>query len=266
MEDATSKFLKPKSYYSRLYDEATVERCRWYEKNCIYEYTPKKNPDKKSKYKPLTVRANLSNFFIPFYKGERYIEKEKTIRQWMNRDEERDQKIEKAVPPQNIFCPRCDSVMQPTMKDSRWGRNNEEERVFFFFECPKCQKRQAVFENGEELKFGPTLCEKCKSPVETKKRKGNKLVVVDTCKKCGHEEIWDFDEKPEIIKEKPDQDFEKDRARFCLSESEGQEYIRTKNHLERATELIKQYREGKAPEQLLTKINKLSIVSGLTFP
>ena len=94
MRDTTTKFLKPESYYSRLYDEGTIDQCRWQEKNSNGEYTPKGKPKKGIKKKDLRARINFAPIINHFIKGERYIEKEKTVRKWMNKDEERDRKIE----------------------------------------------------------------------------------------------------------------------------------------------------------------------------
>ncbi|MCP6718757.1 MAG: hypothetical protein KJI71_00815 [Patescibacteria group bacterium] len=257
--EMTYKYLKPESHYSDLYDRFTVEECRRIEKSLSkLEYKPKIKGNKKSKKKEIKVTINLAP--IPLYaiKGERYFKKAETIKEWMERDRGRDEKLENTPPPQNISCPSCDSEMEVTMKDLRIELDESKNRVLFSFECPSCKKRKGIYENGEGWKPAPVMCPKCNNEVERDhKRKGNKITTIYKCSECGHKEkeVWDLDKKEP--KEKLDPDFEKDRKRFCLSEKEGQEYVASKVKLEHISKMLDEWKEKQKNKELYDKVKKI---------
>lgn len=264
------KSLRPESYYSDLYDRFTIEECRRIEKRLTQiEYKPKTKSDRKSKKKEIKVTVNLAPIPLYFIKGERYLKKAQTIREWMERDEARDEKLADAVPPQNILCDSCGSKMVVTMKDLRTELDESKNRVLFFFECPKCRKRRLVFENGEEWKPTLSICPKCKAEMKKEsKKKGNKITTVYICPKCNYKEkdVWDLNEKPKP--EKVDPNFERDRKRFCLSSEEGREYITSKEKLKNFSESLKELKEKEAIRKKIAKIKKLSVAGlrGLLIP
>ena len=237
------KYLKDESHYSDLYDRFTVEECRRIENDLSKsEYKPKIKDSKKSKKKEIKVTIDLSPIPLHFIKGERYLKRAETIREWMDRDRAQDEKLENTAPPRDISCLSCGSEMITTMKDLHTDLlDDKKERVLFFFECPKCKKRRGVWEDGKEWKLKIT-CSKCKSEVvkESNKRKGNIITTIYTCPNCGHKEkdIWDLDEKPKP--EKIDLNFEKDRKRFCLSPEEGSKYIESKERIENFSKFLKE--------------------------
>ncbi len=87
----------------------------------------------------------------------------------MRNDREKDEKVKNALMPENIYCDICSSRMDMTMKELHY----DDVRVMFWFECPHCKKRKAVFDNGEVFKSEPKYCLKCSSLlIEKMEKKG----------------------------------------------------------------------------------------------
>jgi hypothetical protein len=83
-----------------------------------------------------------------------------------------------------------------------------------------------------------------------------------SCKHCGYKkkEIDNLDEKETIKKD--DSNFEKDRARFCLSEKDGEEYIQSIYNLELLSKEREQAEERKRNKHIydaVAKLKKLNI-------
>jgi len=255
------KYLKSTSYYSDLYDRLTIEECRRLEKRGISgdKILIETDKSKKGKIKKeFTVKVVVPTMLY-FVKGERYSKKSQTIREWMERDEAKDKKLENAVIPTDIFCKKCGSEMTAILKDFHGDELRGEKRVLFFFECPnECKPRRAIFEDREEWKPKPHICEKCSSEVKTNDtRKEDRIITTYACKKCGHKgrETLDFNSP----KEKIDKNFERDRRRFCLSGEKGQEYIEASARLQHVTDLIKETKEKEKITKVIAKIKKLSV-------
>lgn len=262
-EDEAYKYLKDESYYNDLYDHFTVEKCRWWEKRgASKDWASIKN--KKSKKNRIKEKFKVEVVLptaLYFIKGERYAQKSETTREWMDRDRAQDEKLENAVPPRDISCLSCGSEMITTIKNLHTDLlNNKENKVLFFFECPKCKKRRGVWEDGKEWKLKIT-CSKCKSEAvkESNKRKGNIITTIYACPSCGHKEkdTWDLDEKPKP--EKIDPNFEKDRERFCLSPEEGSKYIESKARLENFSKFLKETEGKEEIRKKIAHIKKLNI-------
>jgi hypothetical protein len=107
---------------------------------------------------------------LMFEKGDRYLHKEETIRDWMVADEARDELYESAEPPADVRCLKCRSIMNLLDKNLYTGGLNEPDRVLFMFDCPNgCLPRRAFYDNGEEWKPKPNPCPKCKKQMFFKK-------------------------------------------------------------------------------------------------
>jgi len=264
MEDY--KYLKPESYYSDLYDRLTIEECRRLEKRGISEDHIAVETDKSKKdkiKKEFTVRVVVPTMLY-FVKGERYKKKAETIREWMERDEAKDKKLENVVTPTDIFCKKCGSEMAATLKDFHGDELKGKERILFFFECPnKCKSRLAVFEGGEEWR--PIhKCEKCNAKVEIKDTKNGDIITTTyACKNCGHKGKEILDLSPS--KEKVDKNFERDRRKFCLSGEKGQEYIGSEMKLKHLMETIEGIKEKEKITKTISKIKKLPVAGLKNF-
>ncbi|PIR98074.1 MAG: hypothetical protein COT89_01390 [Candidatus Colwellbacteria bacterium CG10_big_fil_rev_8_21_14_0_10_42_22] len=251
-------YLKSKGYYSDLYDQTTVERCRWIE-NFHKEYKAPKAVTKDASKDDLEKITRITLYYdLLFTTGERYLNKEKTIQEWIERDTAKDELYNSAEAPEGIRCLTCSSSMTATFKDLHSpGLDDAKDRVFFMYDCPnKCLPRRAFFDDGEEWKPKPHLCPKCGSELKSDdERKGNKIITTETCVSCSYKKTDELDLSPK--KEKVDKDFEKDKARFCLTEEKGQEYIKTKGQLEGMKQLVDELKERDENKDLYDKVAKL---------
>lgn len=218
-------YLKPKQEYADFYDRLTVDYCRRKEKE-FKEIREKMRKDKDKRI-PEDKREEYLNSIDRFFNlamycviGEKYVNKEKKIKEWMERDQKKDDKLKEAEAPIGIRCLVCGSEMEPNFKDL-FGK---EERVIFMYDCPKGCHRRAFFVSGEE--YIPKHIEE------------------------------DIDLS--IPEEKPDPDFLKDRERFCLSEEKGKSYMEGQENLRRATEHMKMIEEKEKNQEALSKIQKLT--------
>lgn len=270
MDNAKStKYLKSYQYYNDRYDRLIVDECRRTERqfdDIIREHL-KKVKNKKDLDVQIRATEAARGVSLYFIKGQRYDEKEDRIKEWMEKDRQRDEKLENAKPLTGVICSRCGSEMNCTMKDLHekddygLGSNGE---ILFFYKCPSCDKMRAFWENGEEYKPREHKCSKCNAIIkkEQSKREGNKITTTYICSSCGHKEIdvLDLDEEPEI--EEEDKNFEKDRKKYCLSEDEGKEYIESKINLKRlknATDKMEERMKNKGFYRKVEDIKKLKV-------
>ena len=80
--------------------------------------------------------------------------------------------------------------------------------------CNHCSKNSAYWEDGVLWELPITHCLKCKAAMDKKDvRKGKVITTTYTCPSCGHSYKSKLDFS--IKKEKPDPDFETDRAIFA---------------------------------------------------
>ncbi|MFA5050838.1 MAG: hypothetical protein WC499_01860 [Patescibacteria group bacterium] len=262
-ETKTETNLKDEPYYRGLYDHSTIEECRSWEKRGISKdwISTKDSESKKNKIK----KEFKVKVFIPtvlyFVKGERYAKKSETINKWIDRDRRRDERFKNTPPPESISCFICGSIMTVIDKTLHTELDESKDRVLFFFECPKCHKRRAFWDNGEEWRLKPTRCPKCKTEMRDKNtREKNKITTVYNCPKCHHKEkeVLNLDEK--LQPKKIDPYLKRDRQRFCLSDEEGQKYLEQKINLENVSKFLKEFKEKEKTQKILVKIKKLTIV------
>jgi hypothetical protein len=218
------KHLKPQQHYIDLYDRHTVEKCRRTEGTGEEVDVPDSEDESISPEDKERVKNHVNRLHLYFVTGERYLNKEKTIREWMEADQRRDDLYESAEPPEDIRCLTCRNRVEPTYKHM-WYGSDKEDRVLFMFDCPNhCLPRRAFFSDGEEWRIKPNLCPTCKIDLNHKEEDdGKKLVTTYACSKCGYtntnEIEWSFKKEEEI-----DENFAKDRDRFCLTDEEGEKY------------------------------------------
>ncbi len=197
------RHLKEEQYYSEFYDRMTIGQCKDWEKRC------KPKPEEKDSEK-LELAGRLSLYFM---KGYRYKNKAETIRAWMKADQGKDIKVANALEPVGIRCLKCSSHMDCIFRDLN-TYDREIERVLFFFQCPKCKKRRAYWEGGQEWECERARCPNCQSAMEyADERKGDIITTIFTCPDCGHKktEKLDIRAKEKVI----DPGFESDRKKYC---------------------------------------------------
>lgn len=233
------KYLKNQQYYSDLYDRHTVERCRV--TLASLDKIDKKFKDEKKQREYEAVKKTVDDLMFHFETGERYINKDKTIREWMDRDQKRDEFYENAEPPEDIRCLTCRNRMRPADKHL-WIGFDKPDRVMFIYDCVnQCPPRRSFFDNGEEYRSKPDLCPKCTNPLTlSSNNDANNLLIIHTCKKCKYTKTDDYSSK----KEEPiDENFALDRDKYCLSQAEGWKYIESKSNLEQLGKLLGEIKE-----------------------
>jgi hypothetical protein len=221
--------LKSTQYYSDLYDRHTVEECRRWESHSpdIAELKKKhkeKHPDKKVDEKELvrTFEA-VTRVSLYFIKGDRYIKKAETIREWMDRDEASDKFFESAIAPEDISCLTCGRLMFVSSKHHHSAGIEGKNRVLFFYDCAQeHMPRRAFYDDGEEFRREKPVCPKCKAEVlEEDKTTDEKWITVITCPSCSYTDTSEI----ERTINRPDPNFEKDRVRFFLCVKDRQQFI-----------------------------------------
>lgn len=260
------KHLKDIIYYNDLYDYHTVEQCR---NIILINAQPVKNPPLLRGKKPSKGMVRAMSKMAPelrlmFEKGSRYIHKEKTIRDWMTRDEAKDKLYESAKPPAEVRCLKCRSVMNFLDKDLYPVGFNEQDRVLFMFDCPNgCLPRRAFYNNGEEWKLNSNPCPKCGERLSSEdETTETKFITHYKCATCGFAKTDEL-ERMASKKEKPDPDFEADRERFCLSKEKGEEWRQELVRLEQMGKLVDGWKEKDKNKDIydkVAKIKKLTVI------
>jgi len=260
------KYLKDKQYYIDLYGKNTVEHCRRTEEYFKNKDLPPIDGEKLSKEKAERMKKSLVEYFIHFEAGERYLKKEETIQGWMEADKTRDDLLENAQAPENIRCLSCRNVMKPTFKDLRIELDKPD-RVLFMYDCPnKCLPRRAFFNDGEEWRTKPDLCPNCMAELSRKNiNSDEKLVTKYSCPGCKYtnteEYKWTYKEE-----EPYDENFARDRDRFCLTDEDGEKYRQEKWQLERMGKFVEEWKEiEKAREEKLKQNPKGFHLEGVGY-
>lgn len=223
------KYLKDEQYYCDLYDQLTVEDCLAWEKHVLASNS----------------LGDASKLFLEislyFKKGERYADKSNVVTEWMDRDRKRDEQFGNAVDPVNVLCKFCEGRMELLHKDL--DVLAEPDLVKWVYVCKKCKIIKHVWENGKIEDVVPWKCPDCSRKLEiTNKRVGKKITTKKRCSFCGYEDkyVLDLSNKREhklTLEEIKEFNINKDR--FCLSEKEGMEYVRSAENIKRLDEISK---------------------------
>jgi hypothetical protein len=249
------KHLKEKIYYSDLYDRGTVEHLRRSEKFFNESELPPVDGKKLEGQKAVDMRSWLKEFSMHFEAGELYLNKEKTIREWMDRDEKRDELYESAQAPEGIRCLTCRNLMKPTFKEF-WSELDKPDRIFFMYDCPNnCVPRRAFFSDGEEWRVKPNLCPQCSTKLDQKETNSEEKVITEyTCPKCGYTKTDEFEWTKK--KEEPfDEKFAADRDRFCLTDEQGRKFQEEKFQIEQMAKFSEEWKEKEKARDEKLKAN-----------
>ena len=262
MDDINFKHLKDHAYYSELYDRMTIDECECWDSE-VYDAHAKSDkkfdPTKPSRKLHGGLLADLA---LCFRKGDRYTKKEDVINRWMTNDQLRDEKVENAIEPKGVRCFHCSSSNMTCISRDLMHYANDKDEVLFMFQCGKCGKCRAYWENGNEWHPKPVLCEKCRTEMNSNSiRKGNVIETINSCPSCYHQKLDSFDLslKEEVI----EPDFEMKRRKYCLSTEEGKKYVFGTMHLESATRLMGEQEEREKNSELyeaIAKIRKLTVI------
>ena len=96
------KHLKSKQYYIDLYDRHTVEHCRRIEQIKAKDGDPALGDKELTKEQLAGIRDYAQKFMMRFETGERYLNREQRIREWMDADRAKDDLLESAQAPEGI--------------------------------------------------------------------------------------------------------------------------------------------------------------------
>lgn len=181
------KHLKPEQYYRDLYDRHTVDSCRRMEKIWDEMDSPTLEGKELSEEEATRMKTATKKFYLYFKTGERYLNKERTIREWVDADQKRDELYESAETPEGIRCLMCRNLVKPTFKEF-WSELDKPDRILFMYDCPNnCLPRRAFFSDGEEWRVKPNLCPKCDTKLSQEETDSDeKLITKYTCPKCGY--------------------------------------------------------------------------------
>jgi hypothetical protein len=244
------KYLKDEIYYRDRYDRITVEECRAHVSRRIAELEREAPEDSREMrlWKECLCKTELY-----FMRGEYYASKDDTVRMWMALDRQKDERLERSDPPLGIRCLACRCPMTCEEKELH-GANDD--RVLFFFACPRCRANRAFFENREEYRPKQISCQRCKTAMTTEyHRSEGQVTMITTCARCGTSEtkVFDFGKKPEVV----DADYITDRENYCLNEKDGNEYLSGQESNERWEQYRKEETEREKLRPILDEISKL---------
>lgn len=224
------KYLKDNQYYIDLYDLHTIEKCLDYYQAIKNGFTGKRSSEEFKQFSDEEFNKEIhktASFVINFIKSQHYKNKKQTIQEWINRDSKQQQKIDNAVPPQKILCKQCSTPTEFIFKELHYSYE-ENSKVLFIFECPKCKKRQALYDDGTEWQYKASKCPECNSTLNRKSDYFNNiLTTIYSCSNCSYKtkEIDDFnkDDKEREEREAREKELlEKYREEFC-DDKTGQE-------------------------------------------
>jgi hypothetical protein len=201
-------------------------------------------------------------FDVETFAGERWENKKKAVEKLMTRDRARDTLLATAEAPEPIHCLTCRAQMKVMEKEIYEAGEDERDCVIFFYECPNhCLPRRVFFDNGEEHRPKVHRCVKCQNEVSSVVlREKGEIIITDTCIRCGHVETTKFGTAP--AQPLPDPDFIKDYQRFCYTEEQGKEYLKTKADRDASVQIGRELdREDKKKKLAIqiAKIKKLTI-------
>lgn len=255
------KHLKPKQEYLDRYDCMTVEDCRSREKFHNNVGNAKTDLEKSAR----GLVRDLGLYFDLLYATLKwYDERDSTVSKWLEADERKDNLLEHAQPPEGVRCLKCYSLTTCSDKSIHdWGSDGRD-RVLFMFDCPSgCLPRRAFFDDGEEYRIKPDLCPKCQTELDhtSERVKDKKIVTTYTCSKCSYTKTDELDLT--VKKEKPDPDFLKDRARFCLTKEEADKKREEKWRAEEMGKLSDRLKEENLHQkerEAVFKLKKLTVI------
>ncbi len=235
------KYLQADQYYVDRYDLHTIEECLdWYWN--IREGFEKKRDEKE--LRKFTREEfdkevhKIASYTVNIIKAQRYKRKKETIQKWINRDSKEQEKFDNAVAPDGILCKECFSATKVTSKDLL-GSYEPESQVLFMFECLKCKKRQAFFEDGSEWHREDPRCPKCNSILnENSKNVKNVFTTTTTCPNYDYKnkDIYDFNKSKkerEARESRENKLLSEYRKEFCVDEKTGEEMLHTYEQISR---------------------------------
>ena len=257
-------YLQDSQRYIDLYDIYTIEKCLDWYRNIRDGLEEKRNAKEYKKFSKEEFNKEVSkiaSYTVNFIKAKRYARKKETIQKWMDRDRKKQEKFDNSRPPHGVLCKECFSETEIIFKDLHYPYE-ENGRVLFMFECPKCKKRQALYEDGTEWHYETPKCPECNSPLNGKSKDvKNVLTTIYSCPSCSYkkEDVDDFNElkkEREAREARENKLLAEHRKEFCLDDKTGGEMLRFYEHMSKFVDELKE-REKKDRDPLIQKVRKL---------
>jgi hypothetical protein len=203
----------------------------------------------------------IASYTVNVIKAQRYKRKKETIQKWVDRDRKEQEKFDNAVPPDDVLCKECFSQTKITSKDLL-NSYEKDGQVLFMFECIKCKKRQALYEDGSEWHHEDPKCPECSSPLNDKsKNVKNVLTTTYSCSNCDYkkEDIYDFNKskkEQEAREARENKLLTEYRKEFCVDEKVGEEMLYTYEQISRLVDEMKE-KEKKDKDPLIQQARQL---------
>jgi len=172
MELSLYKYLKEHQYYIDRYDLYTIKECLLYYNGIKANLKKGRNnlELKKLNDKEFLKEVNkTASYVVNIIKTKRYKHKKRVVQEWMERDRKIQERFDNAVPPEEILCKKCFFPTKVLLKDLR-NPYEKNSKILFLFECLKCKKRQALYEDGTEWKLKKQKCPKCNNSLDEKSK------------------------------------------------------------------------------------------------
>lgn len=271
------QYLKPQQEYEDRYDIGTIKECLRVLDMVDGIGEKMKLEPKFQSYPESEQDRNMGLFrgrMLFFIQAQRHKHRASTIAEWIESDRIKQDKQDNTPVPK-AKCTDCGTAMTDDGSHHLvdWD-DNKPMRVLFTFDCPKCKKRQGVYDDGEIYVSKSDFCPDCKQKLERKSSKKAEVIATSyNCKHCGYsnKEIWNLKKSDEEHKKwreehakeelEDKQLLEKYRAEFCLSDEKGKEYVETLEALEVAQEVKEEVlAEMDTPvHEKLLSVNKIAI-------
>lgn len=269
--------LELRQSYEDRYDHSTVNLCRAREDmlrrvidKARKEGLPKltgKDKDKDPEREFAKV-INLSYYsMVDCMAGDRWEERERTINEWMAKDEAKDRQLNEARLSKEPICQHCNKTGLRIIDKLLMNRSDDimsnDEEVLFMLECTHCHKRSSIWQDGARWERRKTHCPKCRAVmIETSTRKGYILTDTYVCPSCSHSYKETLDLTPtKSNAEEFDPLYETDQARFCLTAEQGAKYLEGKRNLESLGKLMDEMKEKEANKALYDAVGSLQKVN-----
>lgn len=220
---STYNYLQNQQYYEDLYDKHTVEECRDWVKHVLEHKLPEKARSwpEEEQMKLVACVIDVPLFYIT---GERYLRREETIDEWMKKARTKAAFVA-SHPAPTAYCPKCNQKMALMVDELDSDINDENLRMIFLYKCKPCNEKKGIYSDGEPYIFKFDFCPKCNKEWKRKRTKSKtKITTRCKCQHCGYSEEDVFDMNEKCSSDIPDPGFEKDRAKYCISEEAGKEY------------------------------------------